>query len=65
MRVTGCLILSRLGRSVQSAAQVPGGGEIACYLDGGVCDGVPSTVVAIDEAGALRVIRAGAVALNP
>ena len=40
------------------------GGEIACYLDGGVCDGVPSTVVAIDEAGALRVIRAGAVALS-
>ncbi|HEU5059146.1 MAG TPA: L-threonylcarbamoyladenylate synthase [Kofleriaceae bacterium] len=41
------------------------GAEVACYLDGGVCQGTPSTVVAVDESGALRVIRAGAVALSP
>ena len=37
------------------------GDRIACYLDGGTCDGTPSTVVAVGEDGALRVIRRGAV----
>lgn len=41
------------------------GGEVACYLDGGRCDGTPSTVVAVDETGALRIIRAGAIDLSP
>jgi L-threonylcarbamoyladenylate synthase len=33
------------------------------YVDGGVCDGTPSTVVEVDERGQLRLLRAGAVAL--
>ncbi len=41
------------------------GAEVACYLDGGVCDGTPSTVVAVDETGALRVIRRGAIDPSP
>jgi L-threonylcarbamoyladenylate synthase len=40
------------------------GDEVAVYLDGGVCAGIPSTVVAVDEAGRLRVLRAGAIALD-
>jgi L-threonylcarbamoyladenylate synthase len=40
------------------------GDEVAVYLDGGVCAGTPSTVVAVDEAGRLRVLRAGAIALD-
>lgn len=39
------------------------GDEVAVYLDGGVCAGTPSTVVAVDESG-LRIIRPGAVALD-
>jgi L-threonylcarbamoyladenylate synthase len=41
------------------------GGEVACYLDGGPCEGTPSTVVAVDETGALRIIRRGAIDLSP
>jgi L-threonylcarbamoyladenylate synthase len=40
------------------------GVEIACYLDGGLCAGTPSTVVAVDERGQLRVLRAGAIDLD-
>lgn len=43
------------------AARAAFGADIACYLDGGACDGTPSTVVAIGEDGALRVIRRGAI----
>ncbi len=41
------------------------GAELARYLDGGTCDGTPSTVVAVDEAGAVRVIRRGAIDPSP
>lgn len=44
-----------------SEARALFGGEIAFYLDGGVCDGTPSTVVAVDPAGVLRLIRRGAI----
>jgi len=39
------------------------GDELDCYLDGGVCDGTPSTVVAVGEDGAVRVVRRGAIEL--
>jgi L-threonylcarbamoyladenylate synthase len=39
------------------------GDQVAVYLDGGTCDGTPSTVVAVGEDGALRVIRRGAIDL--
>lgn len=47
-----------------SEARAVFGSEIACYLDGGTCDGTPSTVVAIDEAGGLRLLRRGAIDLG-
>jgi len=37
------------------------GDRIPCYLDGGICDGTASTVVAVGEDGALRIIRRGAI----
>jgi L-threonylcarbamoyladenylate synthase len=37
------------------------GDEIKVYLDGGTCDGTPSTVVAVGEDGAISVIRRGAI----
>ena len=37
------------------------GDQIAVYLDGGICDGTASTVVAVGEDGALRIIRRGAI----
>lgn len=43
------------------AARAVFGAEVACYLDGGTCDGTPSTVVAIDEGGGLRLLRRGAI----
>ena len=48
-----------------AAARAALGGEVAVYLDGGVCAGTPSTVVAVDQAGRLRIIRPGAIALDP
>lgn len=36
------------------------GGAIACYLDGGRCDGPPSTVAVVGDHG-MRVLRAGPV----
>lgn len=44
-----------------SEARAVFGAEVACYLDGGTCDGTPSTVVAVDEDGAIRVLRRGAI----
>ncbi len=44
-----------------ASARAGFGDRIDCYLDGGTCDGTPSTVVAVGEDGALRVIRRGAV----
>jgi L-threonylcarbamoyladenylate synthase len=43
------------------AARAVFGAELACYLDGGACHGTPSTVVAVDEEGGLRLVRAGAI----
>jgi len=43
------------------AARAAFGADIAVYLDGGTCDRTPSTVVAVGDDGALRVIRRGAV----
>jgi L-threonylcarbamoyladenylate synthase len=40
------------------------GDAVACYLDGGLCAGTPSTVVAVDERGQLRLLRAGAIDLD-
>jgi L-threonylcarbamoyladenylate synthase len=40
------------------------GAEVAIYVEGGRCDGVPSTVVAVGEDGALRVVRRGAIDLE-
>jgi L-threonylcarbamoyladenylate synthase len=40
------------------------GDEIGCYLDAGPCAGTPSTVVAVDERGRLRLLRAGAIELE-
>ncbi len=37
--------------------------QVACYLDGGVCAGTPSTVIAIAEDGRLRLVRSGAIDL--
>ena len=50
-------------RSVDEARAVFGA-DLALYLDGGSCDGVPSTVVAVGEDGALRVVRRGAIDLE-
>jgi L-threonylcarbamoyladenylate synthase len=44
-----------------AAARAAFGADVACYLDGGTCDGTPSTVVAALGDGTLRVIRRGAV----
>jgi L-threonylcarbamoyladenylate synthase len=44
-----------------SEARAVFAGEVACYLDGGVCDGTPSTVIAVDEDGGIRVLRRGAI----
>lgn len=35
------------------------GDEVACVIDGGVCDGTPSTLVAVGADGALTVLRRG------
>ncbi|HWM84302.1 MAG TPA: L-threonylcarbamoyladenylate synthase [Kofleriaceae bacterium] len=40
------------------------GGELSLYLDGGVCAGVPSTVVEVDEDGRLRLLRPGPIDLD-
>jgi L-threonylcarbamoyladenylate synthase len=40
------------------------GDDIAFYLDGGDCTGTPSTVVAIDEGGSLRVVRPGPIVVD-
>jgi L-threonylcarbamoyladenylate synthase len=45
-------------------AQAAFGGEIACYLDGGTCAGTASTVVAVEASGRLRLVRAGAIAID-
>lgn len=48
-----------------SSARAYFGDAIECYLDGGVATGGrPSTVVAIDETGGVRVLRRGPVAIN-
>lgn len=44
-----------------AAARAVFADEVAFYLDGGACDGTPSTVVAVEEDGALRLVRAGAI----
>lgn len=40
------------------------GDEVACYVDGGVCAGTPSTVVAVDERGSLRLLRPGPIVVD-
>lgn len=50
--------------STVDQARAAFGDQIAWYLDGGVCAGVPSTVVEVDERGRLRLLRPGAVALD-
>lgn len=40
-------------------------GDIAVYLDGGTCNGTPSTVASIAEDGSIRILRPGAVELSP
>jgi L-threonylcarbamoyladenylate synthase len=40
------------------------GDELGCYLDAGPCAGTASTVVAVDERGRLRLLRAGAIELE-
>ena len=50
--------------STVAQARAVFGGDVACYLDGGVCAGTPSTVVAVDEGGSLRLVRAGAIELD-
>jgi len=49
--------------TVAEARAVFGDG-VACYLDGGVCAGTPSTVVIVGEDGGLRLVRPGAIALD-
>jgi L-threonylcarbamoyladenylate synthase len=44
-----------------AAARAIFGAEVACYVDGGTCDGTPSTVVEVGDDGTLRVIRRGAI----
>lgn len=46
-----------------SEARAIFGDEIGCYLDGGICDRTPSTVVAVDHMGRLRLLRRGAIDL--
>ena len=41
------------------------GDDVAVVVDGGTCDGAPSTVVRVDAAGNRTVLRAGAVAIGP
>lgn len=40
------------------------GAELSIYLDGGRCDGVPSTVVVVGEDGGLRLVRRGPIDLG-
>jgi L-threonylcarbamoyladenylate synthase len=47
-----------------AAARALFGDEIACYLDGGTCDGVASTLVAVAEGGALTLLRRGPIAID-
>jgi L-threonylcarbamoyladenylate synthase len=48
---------------VVAEARARFGERVAVYLDGGVCAGTPSTVVAVDQDGNLTLVRAGALAL--
>ncbi len=40
------------------------GDDIAFYLDGGECTGAPSTVVAVDQSGSLRLVRPGPIVVD-
>ncbi len=66
-QVGACITATSANRSTSppatrvDEARAVFGAEIACYLDGGTCDGTPSTVVAIGDDGSLRVIRRGAI----
>jgi L-threonylcarbamoyladenylate synthase len=40
------------------------GAGVALVLDGGTCDGAPSTVVAVDADGSVRVLRQGAASVG-
>jgi L-threonylcarbamoyladenylate synthase len=65
----GPITATSANRSGQPAAVVVDearavfGDRVDLYLDGGVCAGTPSTVVAVAEDGGLILIRAGAVVL--
>ncbi len=50
--------------STVAQARAVFGDDIACYLDGGVCAGTASTVVAVDERGSLRLVRPGPIAVD-
>ena len=66
----GAITATSANRSGQPAASTVEqaravfGDDIACYLDGGVCAGTPSTVVAVDERGSLRLLRPGPIVVD-
>ena len=70
---TACALVARFGRPVTApSANPPGeppaetvdaarayfGAGVGAYVDGGLCDGAPSTVVAVDG-DAIRIVREG------
>lgn len=65
---TGPLAVTSANRSDEPAATTVAlaraalGDAVAVYLDGGVCDGVPSSVVSV--VGEVRLLREGAVSLD-